>query len=609
MVRSMSSDGRLMLAEGLEPSWQHRREEWEQAAAAVLRKAGRLGADDPDDAVWPRLSRRTLDGLVVHPLGSPELVADLPDPVRPPARDAGWDVRTWVPDADPAAARAAALRDLENGAHSLLLRVGRGGLAPADLGAALEGVLLDVAPVVLDAPHDGLAAARALAEVAGSTTLAPGTNLGVDPFAAAARALLAPPVEPVQPVGPGDAATSVVEAHRLGRDLGCRALVVDGTALHDAGASDVQEVGYALAVAAHHLRALEAAGVGVDEAAATIEFRLAATDEQFPTIAKLRAARRLWARVLELSGASEDHRQMVLHVVTSRPMTTRHDPWVNMLRTCVAAFAAGVGGADAVTVLPFDHRLGLPDAFGRRIARNTSTLLVEESHVARVADPAGGAFALERLTDDLAHSAWEELGRVDAVGVATALADGSLAERVGAVVAERDRQVATRRRAVTGTSEFPHLEETLPERSAYPEGADEVRPWAEAFERLRAEPATSPVFLATMGSLAAHTARATYAANLLAAGGVGVTAGGPHDNVAAVLADHDGEPVACLAGRDEDYAAWGPELVAALREAGVRHVVVAGRPEAGGRALSVDDHAAIGTDAVAFLTRLKEELA
>ena len=120
--------------------------------------------------------------------------------------------------------------------------------------------------------------------------------------------------------------------------------------------------------------------------------------------------------MLELSGAAPDNRQMVLHAVTSRPMMTKYDPWVNMLRTCVAAFAAGVGGADAVTVLPFDARLGLPDAFSRRIARNTSSLLVEESHVAKVADPAGGAFAVEKLTDDLAVAGWEELGRIEAAG-------------------------------------------------------------------------------------------------------------------------------------------------------------------------------------------------
>ena len=145
-----------------------------------------------------------------------------------------------------------------------------------------------------------------------------------------------------------------------------------------------------------------------------MEFRYAATDEQFPTIAKLRAARRLWGRVLELSGAgtTEQHQ----HAVTSRPMMSKYDPWVNMLRTTVAAFAAGVGGADAVTVLPFDSPLGPPDALGRRIARNTSALLIDESHVATVADPAGGAYAVEKLTDDLAVAAWELFGRLDEGG-------------------------------------------------------------------------------------------------------------------------------------------------------------------------------------------------
>ncbi|WP_030485049.1 methylmalonyl-CoA mutase family protein [Nocardioides aequoreus] len=600
----MSSDARLMLSEG----FAHTRDDWEAAAAAVLRKARRLGEDDPDSGVWAALTRRTLDGLDVPPLGSAELVADLPAPVRPPARDAGWDVRAWLADPDPAAAARAALTDLENGAHSLLVQVGPGGLAPADLAAALDGVLLDVAPVVLDAPHDPLGAARALTDVARGADGVPaaGTNLGVDPFAAAARSLRH---EQEATADGDDPAEVVVTAYHLAREAGCRALVVDGTALHDAGASDVQEVGYALAVAAHHLRALEAAGVAVDDAAATIEFRLAATDEQLPTVAKLRAVRRLWARMLELSGASADRRQMVLHAVTSRPMMTRYDPWVNMLRTCVAAFVAGVGGADAVTVLPFDSRLGLPDAFGRRIARNTSTLLVEESHVARVADPAGGAFAVERLTDDLAHAAWRGLGTIETSGgVAAALADGSLAGRVGEVVEQRDRLVATRRRAVTGTSEFPNLAETLPERAPYAEGAHPVRPWAEPFERLRDDPATTPVFLATMGSLARHTARATFAANLLAAGGVAVTGRGVHDDVEAVLEAYrgpdGGQPVVCLAGHDDDYAAWGADLVAALREAGAAWVVVAGRPGD----LGVDDSAAVGVDAVAFLTTVRERL-
>ena len=182
---------------------------------------------------------------------------------------------------------------------------------------------------------------------------------------------------------------------------------------------------------------------------------------------------------------------------------SRYDPWVNMLRTTVAAFSATVGGADSVTVQPFDRPLGRPDAFGRRIARNQMALLVEESHVGAVTDPAGGAWAVERLTRDLAEAAWQWF---QALEEGTAIDDA-----IVATVAERDRLVATRRRAITGLTEFPHLAETLPDRAGEP---DAVRRYGSAFEVLRDEPASSPVYLAALGSVAEHTARATFAANL-----------------------------------------------------------------------------------------------
>ncbi len=592
----MGTDAHLSLAVGQERDVS----EWEKAAAAVLRKAGRMSADDPDDAVWARLTRSTLDGIGIAPLGTPALVADLPDPVRPPARGDGWDVRALLADPDAQASNAAALTDLENGGRSLWVQVGASGIDVSDLPAVLNGVLLDIAPVVLDAPSDPLGAAQAFAALADGQALAPGTNLGVDPVAALVRE-----------VGSTSSAIDVVaEAVAIARGLGCRALVVDGTAVHDLGASDVQELGYVLALGAHYLRALAAAGVPVDEAAGLMEFRLAATDDQFVTIAKLRAVRRMWARMLELSGASEDRRNMVLHAVTSRPMMTKYDPWVNMLRTCVAAFAAGVGGADAVTVLPFDARLGLPDAFARRIARNTSTLLVEESHVAKVADPARGAFAVEKLTDDLAVSGWEELGRIESSqGVVAALEDGSLHGRIDEVVAERDRQVAKRERALTGVTEFPNLHETLPERKPYAEGALPVRPYGQPFEALRDEPAHGTVFLATMGTIAAHTARATFATNLFAAGGIGVVNAGRHDDLDAVLKDFEGpdggQSVVCIVGNDKAYAAWGADLVKALRGAGAEWVVLAGQPVEG---IEVDDTCAVGIDALDFLHRTRRKL-
>jgi methylmalonyl-CoA mutase len=256
----MSPDAHLTLSQGQE----HDVSEWERAAAAVLRKARRLTDDDGDDAVWGALTRTTLDGIGISPLGTPALVADLPDPVRPPARGDGWDVRALLADPDAAASHDAALTDLENGVTSLWLQVGASGIDAGDLATVLDGVLLDVAPVVLDAPSDPLGVAHAFAALAEGTNLAPGTNLGVDPVGAALR--------DGRNRAAGGNETVIAEAAELAGRLGCRALVVDGTAVHDLGASDVQELGYVLALGAHYLRALEAAGVPVDDAARLVGY-------------------------------------------------------------------------------------------------------------------------------------------------------------------------------------------------------------------------------------------------------------------------------------------------------------------------------------------------
>ncbi|HET7684433.1 MAG TPA: methylmalonyl-CoA mutase family protein [Marmoricola sp.] len=573
------------------------RAEWEEAAAAVLRKAGRLGEDAPASEVWARLARTTLDDIAVPPLGTPELVEGLTQGLGAPVSQRGdrWDNRPLFANPDAASTAREIVTDLENGATSVWIQVGAAGVPVDGLSTALGDVLLDAAPVVLDAPDDPIEAARAFADLASGTTPADGTTLGVDPIGSAAR----------RGTDPQAVEDTVAEAGRIAGELGCRALVVDGTAVHDLGASDAQELGYVLAVAASYLRALTATGLGPAEAADLVEFRLAATDEQFPTIAKMRAARRLWARMLELCDVPAEQRDMRLHAVTSRPMMSRYDPWVNMLRTCVASFAAGVGGADAVTVLPFDAPIGLPDAFARRIARNTASVLVEESHVAKVADPAAGAYAVERLTADLARAAWAELDRTESGGgIGAALADGSLLQRVEAVAAERDREVALRQRPITGLTEFPNLAEAPLERTPYPEGALQVRSYGHAFEALRDDPPAQPVFLATMGTVAAHTARASFAGNLLGAGGIEVVNEGRHDDVDAVLSHYRGEQVVCLAGSDDAYAEWGTELAQRLREAGAEWVIVAGAPLEG-----TDDNCARGVDALDFVTRTREKLA
>jgi methylmalonyl-CoA mutase len=548
-----------------QPDDQHDREEWEAAAAAVLHKARKLADDDPDAMVWEKLTHTTLDGIPVTPLGTADLLDGLQTSGRP-TRAGAWDVRARLAGADAKLLNEHALVDLDGGATSLWVEV----TPDTDLPAVLDKVLLDLAPVVLEPRGEALATAKALLDHAPYTDLHAATNLGAD-------------------------ATSpeLVAVAELAREAGVLGGVVDALAVHDRGASDVQELAYSIATGVAALRTLGDAGIPVAEAAGLLEFRYAATDEQFPTIAKLRAARRLWARVLEVSGVTGvDQRQ---HVVTSRPMMSKYDPYVNMLRTTVAAFAAGVGGADSVTVLPFDTPLGQSDGFARRIARNVSHLLMDESHVHEVADPAGGAYAVEKLTDDLAVAAWDLFCRLD---------DGEdLGPLVADTVARREAEVARRERPITGLSEFPNLAEVLPERKPV-EGEQEVRRYGASFEALRDEPATDPVFLATLGTIAQHTARATFATNLFAAGGIAVEVAGPTAGVDDILAAYDGQRVVCLAGTDAAYAEWGGAAASALRRAGARHVIIAGKPVD-----YADASCATGVDALAFLHQTREALA
>ncbi|WP_369130441.1 methylmalonyl-CoA mutase family protein, partial [Modestobacter roseus] len=339
-----------------------------------------------------------------------------------------------------------------------------------------------------------------------------------------------------------------------------------------------------------------------------LEFRLSAGVDQFTTIAALRAARRLWNRVGEASGVAAEHRAMRQHAVTSSVMVTRHGAAVNMLRTTVAGFAAGVGGADVVTVQPFDAALGLPDAFARRIARNTQTLLLEEASVGRVLDPAGGSWYVEALTESIAQAAWAWFTEVErAGGLPAALASGLVGERLAAAWATRQERVAHRTDAITGVTEFPDAAEVLPERRPAPPprtsaGLPRVRA-AERFEALRdAVQAHEPqpaVYLATLGPVARHTARAGFASNLFAAGGLRTPSGDGATGFAEARTT-----VACICGTDRDYAESAAALAAELRAAGATHVWLAGTADVAG----VDGHLSAGCDALAVLTTVLDQL-
>ncbi|WP_030614496.1 methylmalonyl-CoA mutase subunit beta [Streptomyces fulvoviolaceus] len=571
-------------------------EQWQRLVAGVLRKSGKnVEGAQAEEA----LSTALEDGLRTRPLYSPRDTA--PEPgfpgfapfVRGSRAEGntvgGWDVRQRHTTAD------GVLADLENGVTSLWLAVGEGAIPVSSLGRVLDGVYLDLAPVVLDAGPEVEPAARELLrlyEERGVAKDAARGNLGADPLGHEAR------------TGQTYDSAPVAGLARLCAEEypGLRALTVDALPYHEAGGSAAQELGSSLATGVAYLRELTEAGLSVEQACGQLEFRYAATADQFLTIAKLRAARRLWARVAEACGAPGAGAQLQ-HVVTSPVMMTRRDPWVNMLRTTIATLAAGAGGADAVTVLPFDHALGLPDAFARRIARNTSTILIEESHLSRVIDPAGGSWYVERLTDELAHAGWEFFQRIEgAGGQAAVLRSGQLREDLATTWQARSAKLAKRREPITGISEFPHLAEKPVVRASAPEqpsgGLPRVRR-DEAYEALRARSdahlaATGSrprVFLATIGPAAAHTARSTFAANLFQAGGIEpVTEGAFEDS---------GATEACLCSSDAVYEEQAATVAAELRSAGAAHVFLAGRP---GDHPGVDAYVFAGCDAVAVLS-------
>ncbi|MFF2960061.1 methylmalonyl-CoA mutase small subunit [Streptomyces sp. NPDC057963] len=615
----LPADGLSLAAEFPHPT----HEQWQSLVEGVLRKSGK---DVAGPAAEEALSTTVEDGLITRPLYTTRDSA--PDAGYPGFAPftrggkaegnaaGGWDVRQRHALPDAARLNEAVLADLENGVTSLWLTVGGpGGVPVAALAAALDGVYLDLAPVVLDAGGELDSAAAELLRLyaeRGVDAQAARGNLGADPLGQAARS-----------GATSDPAAAVHWAERCTREYpGLRALTVDALPYHEAGGSAAEELGASLATGVAYLRALTEAGLTVEEACGQLEFRYAATADQFLTIAKLRAARRLWARVAEVCGAAGAGAQRQ-HAVTSSVMMTRRDPWVNMLRTTLACLGAGVGGADSVTVLPFDHALGLPDAFARRIARNTSTILLEESHLARVIDPAGGSWYVERLTAELAGSAWAFFQEIErSGGQAAALRSGMIGERLAATWAARGKDLARRKEPVTGVSEFPQLAERPVEREAAPAevsgaasgGLPRVRR-DEAFEELRARSdahlaATGQrprVFLAALGPASAHTARASFASNLFQAGGIEPV----HDPVAvdattaAGAFASSGAAVACLCSSDTLYAEQAGAVAEALGSAGAQRVFLAGRP---GEYTGVDEYVFAGSDVVAVLSSLLDRM-
>lgn len=649
-------------------------QEWLAAVDAAMR--GR-----PFD----RLRTTTEDGLVLEPLYTAASVAVANDEpglpgIAPHVRGRSatptvWDVRAEHVHPDLGQLNDGIVADLQRGVTSIGLRfdaearLGRSSWVRGDIGVdgatirtgdhlarALDGVLLDLAPVALDAGHAGIEAAGAFLHLVGRAAIDPADArgaLGVDLLAARAASGWAP----------GDTALLLQEACRLAAEVATTHPEMTSLALStapyvDAGATAAQELALLAGSLAELLRAAELAGVPLATVVAQVEATVSVDADVFGSIAKVRAARWLWARIAEACGLPETERSVALHARTADRMFSRTDPWVNLLRSTAACFAAAVGGADGVTVLPYDRAIGIAESFGRRLARNTQIVLAEESHLARVVDPGGGSWYLESRTRALAEAAWSRFQALESSGgVLAGLREGSIAAQLAESHTARTARIVTRKAPLTGVSEFPLLDEDpVPtddvdldlvrellasaagevDIDAKPTGWQAVRdhggpigPLAlgdpedgeplprhrlsDPFDELRAaaeahrrRTGTRPtVFLANLGPLAEHGARTGFARNLFAAGGIdAVGPEGPStDELLATFAATD-TTIACLCSSDDRYGTEGAGVAAALRERGATHLILAGRAEVDG----VDETIALGTDAVDVCARLHERL-
>ncbi|EHM18085.1 methylmalonyl-CoA mutase small subunit MutA [Mycobacteroides abscessus subsp. massiliense CCUG 48898 = JCM 15300] len=560
---------------------------WQKGVAGVLAKSTRKAVEDLPADPERLLDSPTYDGIAIRPLYT--ALDELPEPSLPgqwpfvrggdPRRDvnSGWKVaEVFGGGADPALVNETILDALGQGASAIVLA----GLPPEAVARALQGVYLDLAPVQLEAGAELTAVAEVLLTTLDAyegDAAAVVADLGADPLgnAFADRA------------GISIDETVALARRATARTEQVRAITVDGTVAHESGASDSQELAVAVAAGVAYLRLLQRAGLTVAEALEQISFRIAATDDQFLSIAKFRAARVLWARVAEVAGAP-DAGGAVIHAVTSEPMMAQRDPWVNMLRTTLAAFGAGVGGADSVRVRRFDDAIpgglgAVSPAFAARIARNTQLLLIEESHVARVLDPGGGSWFIEDLTESLAQQAWSLFTEIEAAGGFEAATE-LIRERIAATRAQRADDIAHRRTSVTGVNEFPNLaEEPLPPHpgTGYRYAADfeELRDRSDAF--LASSGARPSALLLPLGPLAEHNVRTTFASNLLASGGIEAINPGALDASAVADAVADaGARIAVICGTDARYAAEAGAVVDAAKAAGITDVYLAGPEKA-----------------------------
>jgi methylmalonyl-CoA mutase len=594
-------------------------EDWRKLVDGVLK-----------GAPFEKLVGKTSDGLKIDPIYA-RAPGAAPIAGRPAA--APWQIMQRADHPDAKQANAQALHDLENGATGLtLVFAGANGAHGFGLDPTAEAVAQILDGIYLDAgigidlqigPQSRMAAIHVAEYVKrkGIDPAACNIRFGLDPLGAGA-------VWGSSPYSWSEIVPAVTSAIKGLAALGFKGpfAAADGRVIHDAGGSEVQELAFTLAAGVAYLRAIEAAGVPLEDAQGRVYARLSADADQFLTLAKFRAARLLWARVEQACGLTP--KPLFVAADTAWRMLTQRDPYVNMLRATMATFSAGLGGANAITVLPHTLALGLPDPFARRAARNTQLVLLEESNLAKVSDPAAGSGGIETLTHQLCEAAWSLFQEIEkAGGLFAALEQNLIQRKVAATRAVREANIAKRREVLTGASEFPNLHEA--EVAVLDATPIALAPYGEArikfdalppmrlaapFEALRDKSdaklksagSRPKIFLANLGTPADFTARAAFAKSFFETGGIEAidTQGFTDPAALAAAFKASGTDMACLCSSDKVYAERAASAAKALQAAGAKHIYLAGRPgeqETAFRAAGVGDFIFAGGDALAML--------
>ena len=590
-------------------------------------------------APFEKLVGKTYDDLRIEPIYPRAHDAK---PIAGRAAAAPWQIVQRIDHPNAAQASAQALLDLENGATGLTLVFAGAngaygfGLEPTaeTIDKVLDGIFLDAGiSIELQIGPQSRMAALHLAEIVKRKGLDPAAcdiRFGLDPIGACA-------VWGSSPYTWAEIVPTVTGGVKGLAALGFKGpfMPADGRVIHDAGGSEVQELAFVLATAVTYLRALESAGIPLEDAQGMIYARLSADADQFLTLAKFRALRLLWARIERSCGLVP--KPLFIGADTAWRMLTQRDPYVNMLRATIATFSAGLGGANSIAVLPHTLAIGLPDAFARRAARNTQLVLLEESNLARVSDPAAGSGSIEALTQQLCEAAWDQFQEIEkAGGIFAALTQNLIQTQVSATRAVREANIARRKDVLTGASEFPNLHEKPAEvldatpvaLASY--GVDKIKfeaisptRLAIPFEKLRDQSdailkktgARPKVFLVTLGTAADFTARASFAKSFFETGGIEAVEVSPAPSEQAVTATDDpaalvaafkssGARLVCLCSSDKVYVGHAAAVATALQAGGATHIYLAGRPdehEAAYRAAGVQDFVFAGCDAPAML--------